>query len=74
MAHVPGTVDEFLQRKQEEIERENRRWVEAESAKPIWEEIPELMQGVPQEEWDRLPRDGAVNLDHYLYGAPKRQE
>lgn len=26
MAHVPGSVDEFLRRKQEEIEWENRRW------------------------------------------------
>ena len=26
LAHVPGSVDDFLQRKQEDIERENRRW------------------------------------------------
>lgn len=22
--------------------------------------------------WDRLPNDGSVNLDHYLYGAAKK--
>jgi hypothetical protein len=47
---------------------------EAEEAKPIWEEIVELMQDVPQEEWANLPRDSSENLDHYLYGAPKRHE
>jgi excisionase family DNA binding protein len=30
LAHVPGSVDDFLQRKQEEIEWENRRWVDSE--------------------------------------------
>ncbi len=46
---------------------------QAEGAKPIWEEIVELMQDVPEEEWASLPSDGSENLDHYLYGAPKRQ-
>ena len=46
---------------------------EAEAAKPIWEEIVELMKDVPQEELDNLPPDGSENLDHYLYGAPKRR-
>jgi hypothetical protein len=26
MAHLPGSVDEFLQRKQEEIDLEEERW------------------------------------------------
>src|SRR4051794_36929089 len=26
LAHVPGSVDEFLRRKHEDIERENHRW------------------------------------------------
>src|SRR6266849_2648583 len=45
---------------------------EAEEAKPIWEEIVELMQDVPEEELANLPADASENLDHYLYGAPKR--
>jgi len=35
MAHVPGSVDDFLRRKHEDIEREDRRWTEADP------EIPE---------------------------------
>lgn len=42
------------------------------SAKTVWQEIREIVQDVPNEEWERLPRDGSANLDHYLYGAPKR--
>lgn len=41
-------------------------------AKTIWQEIREIVQDVPNEEWERLPCDGSANLDHYLYGAPKR--
>lgn len=38
----------------------------------IWQEIREIVKDVPDEEWDKLPRDGSANLDHYLYGAPKK--
>ena len=26
---------------------------------------------VPQEEWDKLPKDLTDNLDHYVYGTPR---
>jgi hypothetical protein len=42
------------------------------AARPIEEIIAELAAEVPQAEWDRLPRDLTDNLDHYLYGTPKR--
>ena len=38
----------------------------------IWEEIDEISKEVPPEAWAELPTDGSLNLDHYLYGAPKR--
>ena len=41
------------------------------SAKPIWEIIEEIGAAVPAEEWDKVPTDGARNLDHYLYGHAK---
>jgi hypothetical protein len=44
----------------------------AQPSKTIWQEIREIVQDVSNEEWERLPRDGSANLDHYLYGAPKR--
>jgi hypothetical protein len=42
------------------------------SARPIWEELAELARKVPKEEWDRLPSDLSDNIDHYVYGVPKR--
>lgn len=35
-------------------------------------EFQELARQVPQEEWDKLPKDLSDNLDHYLYGTPKK--
>jgi hypothetical protein len=40
--------------------------------RPIWEVMAENMRDVPLEEFDRLPRDGASEHDHYLYGSPKK--
>jgi hypothetical protein len=42
--------------------------------RPIWQVAAEIMQGVPEDELERLPVDLSENLDHYLYGAPKKQE
>jgi antitoxin component of MazEF toxin-antitoxin module len=42
--------------------------------KPIWERIAELVADVPPEELDKLPPDGAAQIDHYLYGHPKRPD
>jgi len=30
------------------------------------------MGKVPSEEWNRLPADLSENLDHYVYGTPRR--
>lgn|GEM_PF-5298175 len=38
-------------------------------AKPIWEELLEIANSIPEEELDKLPRDGAKNHDKYLYGS-----
>lgn len=42
------------------------------TAKPIWQIALELGATVPDEEWAKVPADLSVNLDHYLYGAPKK--
>jgi hypothetical protein len=42
------------------------------SQKNIWEKVDELLQNVPAEALDELPEDASENLDHYLYGAPKK--
>jgi hypothetical protein len=38
----------------------------------LWQKIDELIEKVPSQEWAKLPKDGAENVDHYLYGAPKK--
>ena len=46
----------------------------ATAEKPIWEVMDELRKSVPPEELAKLPRDGAAQLDHYIYGSPKRSK
>ena len=40
--------------------------------RPIWEVIAEISSQVPEDAWDNVPSDGSLNVDHYLYGAPKK--
>ena len=40
--------------------------------KSIWDKLDERLSTVPQEEFDELPADASSNLDHYLYGSPKK--
>ena len=40
--------------------------------KPLWQLIAEISRRIPDEEWAKLPDDASYQLDHYLYGAPKR--
>lgn len=41
---------------------------------PFWTTFMEEFDALPDEVFERLPRDGASQVDHYLYGAPKRGE
>ena len=41
--------------------------------KPIWEVVEEINARLPADTWENVPTDGSINLDHYLYGAPKQQ-
>jgi len=34
--------------------------------------MADLAREIPEKEWENLPADLSYNLDHYLYGAPKR--
>jgi putative addiction module CopG family antidote len=40
--------------------------------KHIWEIAEELFSEIPDEELACLPPDGAAQVDHYVYGLPKR--
>jgi hypothetical protein len=41
--------------------------------RPIWEIVEEINADLPADTWDNVPTHGSINLDHYLYGAPKQQ-
>lgn len=41
--------------------------------KPIWEVVDEINAGLPADTWENVPTNGSIDLDHYVYGAPKRQ-
>ena len=43
-----------------------------ETPKPIWQQFAEAFDDIPDEELETLPIDGAANVDHYVYGLPKR--
>lgn len=56
--------------KQEEILRHVE---EIETVKKnIWDKLEDLMKDVADEEFASLPADASENIDHYLYGAPKK--
>lgn len=40
----------------------------------LWETIAERVDRLPAEIFERLPRDGASEHDHYLYGSAKRNQ
>jgi plasmid stability protein len=42
------------------------------TAMPLWRQLVEIGDNLPEEEKARLPADASVNLDHYLYGAPRK--
>ncbi len=44
----------------------------AEARKTIWEKIDKRVSNLSAETLEKLPTDGAENLDHYLYGVPKK--
>lgn len=40
--------------------------------RPIWEILADAMKDVPREALASEPKDGASQIDHYVYGHPKR--
>ncbi len=42
------------------------------ASRPIWEIFEEASQAIREEELARLPTDLAAQVDHYVYGLPKR--
>jgi len=40
----------------------------------LLDKLEAISKRVPDEVWEKLPVDGAENIDHYLYGAPKKRK
>ena len=45
---------------------------EKEDQIPIEEMLIDIAKEISQEEWNKLRKDMNDNLDHYLYGGPKK--
>src|SRR5580765_1742274 len=43
-----------------------------EAPQPFWQRFLEASLRIPDEELDQLPPDLAAQVDHYIYGTPKR--
>lgn len=43
-------------------------------SRPIWEIMLDNLKSIPPEAFDKLPKDGASEVDHYLYGHLKRNQ
>jgi hypothetical protein len=43
-----------------------------EPPEPFWKKTIEASLRIPEAELDRLPPDLAAQVDHYIYGTPKR--
>jgi hypothetical protein len=53
--------------------RGTRRRKEPNPVLDLVDRLRAIGRAVPAEEWERLPRDFNENLDHYLYGSPKKR-
>jgi hypothetical protein len=75
---VETLIDKALEDLQEHLRdgrtkgEQERRLAEKTVPKPIWEKFIEASREIPDEELDRLPTDLASQVDHYIYGTPKR--
>lgn len=49
--------------------------IEVEAAEPagsrIWDVIVSGLKRIPAQDFAAMPRDGASQIDHYVYGVPK---
>jgi len=43
-----------------------------ETGKPLWELFEAASREIADEEVNRLPADGSLQHDHYIYGMPRR--
>jgi hypothetical protein len=68
------STDDFLHEAVRSLLAATSELAEAPKAegRPIWEVMLKNIEGVSPEEFAKLPKDGASEHDHYLYGHAKR--
>jgi hypothetical protein len=72
-AQARGTTPEALVREAiEPILSAGTENVSGNETRPIWDVLVENMKDVPPDDLAALPKDGASQIDHYIYGLPKR--
>ena len=54
---------EYLKQKVHEVKPKKRK---------LMVKLEELRKIVPEEAWAEVPKDSSINVDHYLYGSPKK--
>lgn len=76
--HVEGTASFFPDGQIKRIEQVDKLQIVSKerdefdaTVKPIWEVAREIGESIPQEDWEKVPKDGSINVDHYLYGHRK---
>jgi len=72
---VPALLDEALEGLQRRAYADQATAAappQSAAPKPIWEQFAEAFDDVPDEDLARLPTDLAAQVDHYVYGLPKR--
>jgi hypothetical protein len=65
----PGEVEIVILKTDNSTIGENK--TEKKITQPIWEIAEELTKNISETEKAELPKDGAVEHDHYIYGTPK---
>jgi len=68
------TIDAWLQRLAEQyVQQAPPCSPQKRDERPIWEVIADNMKDVPPEVMAAMPKDGASQHGHYIYGWPKRE-
>ncbi len=78
MSAIEQEIREKVQALPPEKQQEILRFIETLEQQPkprlsIFDQIDEIISEVPPEAWAEVPTDASENLDHYLYGAPKKE-
>src|SRR5262249_41435570 len=81
---IPALLAEALEELQEHVHRDRDRngdtaapqeaheGLPGEPHKPFWQKVLEASERIPEDELQRVPTDLAAQVDHYIYGTPKR--